>query len=64
MRVLCMHTARVTDGVRVYHTAGRTLILHCYRTPLSHTGSRVHSIVTDNRLMLCISADMTINKAH
>ena len=47
---------------RVYHTAGRMLIAHT--TPLSHTGSRVHSIVDDNRLMLCISADMTINKAH
>ena len=42
MRVLCMHTARVTDSVRirglglalgsyrVYHTAGRMLILHRY----------------------------------
>ena len=50
------------ESYRVYHTAGRMLIGPT--KPLSHTGSCVHSIVPDNRLMLCISAEMTSNKAH
>jgi len=64
--VLCMHTARVTDSVRIRVSIRKlgfiTRLAVCSYYTIMHTASRVYSIVHDNHLMLCISVEMTINK--
>jgi len=61
MRVLCMHTARVTVSVQIRVSVRKlrfiTRLAICSYYTVMHT-------VHDNRPLLCISAEMTSNKAQ
>jgi len=58
MHVLCMQTAKVTVSGRIRFI---TRLAICSYYTVMHSGSRVHSIIHDNCLMLCISAEMISN---
>jgi len=52
------------DSVRIQVSVRKFRFITQLGYTVMHTGSRVYSIVHDNCLMLCISAEMTNNKAH